>query len=161
MLGVGARGRAARGEAVADGLAAGAVAAALSGVPSTLHGLLVTGRPLDAALAAGALALPRERRRGRLLLAAVPVHLAISLAWGVVLALTLPRRHAVWEGMAAGLAIAGLDLGLLGRRSGRVRALPTLPQVADHLAFGALVGAVLSRRRARGRPAGGWRRCAR
>jgi hypothetical protein len=50
----------------------------------------------------------------------------------------------VW-GALAGLAIAGLDLGVLGRHWPRIRALPTLPQVADHVAFGALVGAVVSR----------------
>jgi hypothetical protein len=50
----------------------------------------------------------------------------------------------VW-GALAGLAVAGLDLGVLGRRWPRIRALPTVPQVGDHVAFGALVGAVLSR----------------
>jgi hypothetical protein len=47
----------------------------------------------------------------------------------------------------AGLAIAALDLGVLGRRVPRIRALPLLPQVLDHVAYGATVGAVLSARR--------------
>jgi hypothetical protein len=54
----------------------------------------------------------------------------------------------VW-GALAGLGIAALDLGLIGRRFPRVRALPQLPQVADHVAYGATVGAVLALRRAR------------
>ena len=135
-------------EATRDGLAAGAVAAVLSGAPSTLHALL-TGAPLlDGALAAGSLLLPRETRPGRLLLAAVPAHLAISLSWGLVLARVLPARGTVPVGSLASLAIAALDLGVVGRRFPRIRALPTWPQVADHVAYGATVGAVLAHRRA-------------
>jgi hypothetical protein len=134
-----------RAGVVRDGLAAGALAAVVSGVPSTAYALLTKRDPLEATLAAGALVLPRETRRSRLLLAAVPVHTAISLTWGVALARLLPRRHPVAAGAAAGLAIAALDLGLGRRRLPRIAALPTGPQVADHAVFGAVVGAVLSR----------------
>ena len=129
-----------------DGLAAGAVAAVVSGVPSTLHALATGGRPLEATLAAGTLVLPRERRPLPLLLAAIPVHVAISLGWGVALAVALPPRRLVVGGAVAGLGIAGLDLGVVGRRFPRVRALPRWPQVADHVAFGVVVGAVVARR---------------
>jgi hypothetical protein len=132
---------------VGDGLAAGAVAAVVSGIPSTAHAL-VTGRdPLAATLAAGSLLLPRETRRTRLLLAAPPVHLAVSLAWGVVLARLLPREPAVVAGAAAGVAIAALDLRLVGRRLSRIRALPLAPQLADHVVYGITVATVLRRRR--------------
>jgi hypothetical protein len=55
-------------------------------------------------------------------------------------------------GLAGGAAIAAVDLGLLahgplGRRWPLIRALPVGPQVADHLAFGAIAGAVLDLRR--------------
>jgi hypothetical protein len=133
-----------------DGLAAGAVAAVLSGAPSTLHALATGASPLEATLAAGTLVLPREHRPLPLLLAAVPAHTAISLGWGVVLSLVLPRRGTTAAGALAGLAIAALDLGVVGRRYARIRALPTLPEVADHVAYGAVVGAVVARRR-RGR----------
>ena len=106
-----------------DGLAAGAVAAVLSGVPSTVHAL-VTGRdPLEATLAAGTVVLPEETRPERLLAAAVPVHLALSLGWTLA-----------------------LDLGVVGRRIPRVRALPLGGQLADHVAYGVVVAAVLRRR---------------
>jgi hypothetical protein len=137
-------------EVLIDGLAAGAVAALLSGTPSTIHALLVTGRPLEATLAAGSLVLPKETRPGPLLLAALPTHVAISLAWGVALAVVLPERRTVALGALAGLGIAALDLGLVAQRVPRIRALPTWPQVADHLVYGAIVGAVVARRR-RGR----------
>ena len=130
-----------------DGLVAGAVAAVLSGAPSTLHALATRSDPLGASLAAGMLVLPRERRRPVLVLAAVPVHLALSLGWALVLAALLPRRRTVAWATLAGLAIAALDLGVVGRRVARIRALPQLPQVLDHVAYGATVGAVLSRRR--------------
>jgi hypothetical protein len=132
-----------------DGLAAGTVAAVVSGAPSTLHALATGDDGMAAAHAAGAMALPHERRGALLFLAAVPVHAALSVGWAEVLAAVLPRRRtAVW-GALAGLGIAALDLGLIGRRFPRVRALPPLPQVADHVAYGATVGAVLARRRGR------------
>jgi len=145
-----------RSTTIEDGLAAGAVAAVLSGAPSTLHALATRSSPLEATLAAGSLLLPRERRALALVLAAVPVHLALSLGWAILLAAVLPRRRTATWGILASLAIAALDLGVVGRRHPRIRALALMPQVLDHVAFGATVGAVLSaRRRSRAwRPAG-------
>jgi len=131
---------------VRDGLAAGVVAALPSGVPSTLHALLTGRDPLEATTAAGSVLRPRAERTAVLVAAAVPVHLALSLGWGVVLARTL-RRPTLARGIAAGLAIASLDLGVVGRRFPRVRALPLLPQLADHAAYGAVAAAMLRRRR--------------
>ena len=129
-----------------DGLRAGAVAGVLSGVPSTAYALLAGRDPLEASLAAGTLLLPHEQRRGRLLVAGLGAHVAISLGWGVVLARVLPRRPPLAAGALAGAAIAGLDLGVLGRRFPAVRRLPLGPQVADHLAYGLVVAAVLQGR---------------
>jgi hypothetical protein len=124
-------------------LRAAAVAAALSGIPSTAHGLLTGRDPLEATLAAGSILLPGEARRKRLVGAAVPVHLALSLGWTVVLDRAGVRSARA--GALAGLAIAALDLGLVGRRHARVRALPLLPQLADHVAFGAVAALELRR----------------
>ncbi|MEJ7568660.1 MAG: hypothetical protein WKF41_10385 [Gaiellaceae bacterium] len=131
-----------------DAIAAGAWAAVVSGAPSTVHALAAGSDPLAATKAAGAILLPSSTRALPLVLAAVPVHLALSLGWAVVLERLGVRR--VGRGAAAGLAIAALDLGVFGRRFPRVRALPLGPQILDHLAFGAVVGLVLGRRR-RGR----------
>ncbi|MGH2757725.1 MAG: hypothetical protein ACRDI3_08055 [Actinomycetota bacterium] len=140
-------------ETLRDGTAAAVPAALLSGVPSTLHALLTDGDPLEASVAAGSILLPRERRRGRLLVAAIPVHLMLSIVWALVLAAVLPRKNPVVEGAVAGLAIAGLDLAVIGRRYPRIRALQPLPQVADHVAFGIIAAVVLARREeARFRP---------
>jgi len=122
---------------------AGLFAAAVSGAPSTLHALATGRDPLEATEAAGSILLPNERRRGRLLAAAIPLHLGISIGWALVLAAVLPRRHTLVAGAAAGLAIAALDLGVVGRRFERIRALPLAPQLADHVAYGAAVGAAL------------------
>jgi hypothetical protein len=132
---------------IADAVAAGAVAAALSGLPSTLWGLVRGGDPLEAALAAGSILLPRETRRMRLVAAAVPVHAAVSVGWAAALAYLLPRRPTVLQGAAAGLAIAALDLGLVGRVLPRIRSLPLAPQLADHAVYGGTVAFVLARRR--------------
>jgi hypothetical protein len=127
------------------GLRAGAVAGALSGVPSTVHAVATGRSPFDALQAAGTLLLADDAPSSAQAAAGVVAHGAISLGWGVVLTAVLPRRRTVVWGALAGLVIAGLDLGVLGRRWPRIRALPRAPQVADHVAFGALVGAVVSR----------------
>jgi hypothetical protein len=130
-----------------DGIAGGAVAAVLSGVPSSAHALATRTNLLEATLAAGTIVRPRETRPVILVAAAIPTHIALSLGWGAVLGLTLPRRHTTVAGALAGLAIAALDLGIVGRRYPRIRALPLAPQVGDHVAFGAVAGAVIARRR--------------
>jgi hypothetical protein len=129
-----------------DAVRAGLLAAVVGGVPSTLHALATGREPLAAAEAAGSLLLPGERRRTRLLAAAVPVHLGISLGWAIVLAAVLPRRRTVLAGAVGGLAIAALDLGVVGRRFPRIRELPLGPQLADHVAFGLTVAAALRQR---------------
>ena len=113
------------------GVAAGLYAAVLSGAPSTAHALATRGDALEASLAAGSILLGDEERRSRLLLAAVPVHLALSLGWATAISLTAPRGHELASGVAAGAAIAALDLGLIGRRFPRIGALPLAPQVAE------------------------------
>ncbi len=136
-------------EVLSDGLVAGAFAAVLAGLPSTVEALLRRTDPLEATVAAGSILLPAERRRARLLAAAVPVHLTLSLGWAVLLARVLPRRATVGAAAAVGLAIAGLDLGLVGPRYPRIRALRLLTQILDHLAFGAAVGFIVGSRRTR------------
>jgi hypothetical protein len=133
---------------VRDGVAAGAVAAVVSGAPSALWSIAAGADPLEPTLAAGSILLPHETRRGRLVAAAVPVHLALSLAWAIVLAHLLPKRRTVAAGLVGALGIAALDLGVVGRRFPRIRALPQLPQLADHALYGAVVALVVRRRRA-------------
>ena len=124
---------------------AGLVAAVVSGAPSTAYALATGRDPLEATRAAGTLLLPEDAPTPALLAAAVPVHLALSLGWAEVLERTLPRRHRVLWGAAGGLAIAMLDLGVIGRRSPAIRRLPLVPQLADHVVFGAVVGALSPR----------------
>ncbi len=137
---------------IQDGLRAAIPAAVLSGLPSTLHALATGRDPLEASVAAGSLLLPKETRCGRLVIAAIPVHLALSAFWSAVLALLTPRKKPVIEGIVAGLSIAALDLGLVGRHYPRIRELPSVPQLADHLAFGILVAITLARLDDRRRP---------
>ena len=118
----------------------------LSGAPSTLHALATGRDPLEASLAAGSILLPCETRRSRLLAAAVPVHLALSLGWA--LALDRAGVRGARRGAVAGLAIGVVDLSLAARVLPRIRALPVLPQLADHAAYGAVAGHVLGRARA-------------
>ncbi|GAB3880879.1 hypothetical protein GCM10029964_036020 [Kibdelosporangium lantanae] len=121
-------------------LRAGAVAAVLSGLPSTIHAV-VTGRDVLASTRAAGTLVPLVRNR---LVAGVVAHVAVSAFWTVVLAAVDQRRKlGVTGGAAAGLVIATLDLEVVGRLFPEVRALPRGPQWADHVAFGALVGGLL------------------
>lgn len=143
--------------AAREGLVAGGVGGLIGVLPSTLHAVVSRRSPLEAALAAGSMLLPQERRRGPLLVAAFLTHGAISLGWGVVLSLGMPRRRPLIEGSLAGLAIAALDLGVVGRGFPRVRRLPVGPQLADHAVYGAAVGLTLSwASGAHGRRLRGW-----
>jgi len=136
------------GGVLGDALTAGLVGAACSAIPSTVWSLARGDDVLEGGRAAGAIVLPRERRTPVLLAAAAPVHLTISLGWAVVMAVVLPRgREPAW-GVIGGLAIATLDLGLIGRRIPSIRALPQGRQWADHVAYGLSVGLALRARRA-------------
>jgi hypothetical protein len=124
-------------QVIRDRLRAGAVAGVVSGLPSTL----LDRRPIEATRAAGTLLGAPTLPRGAV------AHAGLSLGWGVALAALLPRRPSVAAGALAGLGIAALDLGLVGRRFPRIRALPTGPQVADHVAYGVSVAWWLRRAR--------------
>ena len=130
-----------------DGVAAGAVAGLVSGAPSTVWTLLQGGSVLESTAAAGTIVVPEDSPRMSLLAAGAVTHAALSVGWGVVLSVMLPRRPRVVAGAVAGLGIAAVDLGIVGRRLPRIKALPALPQVLDHIAYGAVVAAVLRRRR--------------
>lgn len=135
--------------AVEDGIAAGLYAALPSGLPSTVHALATGRDPLEAARAAGTIVLPDDAPGPALLAAAAPLHLAVSAGWGIALAAVLPRRATTLWGAFAGAAIGVLDLGIARSLWPRIAALPQRPQLADHVAFGAIAGAVIARRRER------------
>ena len=127
---------------------AGVVAATFSGLPSTVWALAHGGDPLAAARAAGTL-VPGRRSRPNLV-GGVAAHLVISAVWTAAFAIVARRRRWEWgpaSGAAAGLAIAALDLGVVGRRYPVIAALPVGPQLADHATFGALLGASLTAQR--------------
>lgn len=119
-----------------------ALATLLSGLPSTLYALLAGGDPLEATRAAGAMV-----GRPDSIAAAALVHGAVSLLWAFVLWLVLPRRHTIVWALAAAMAIAVLDLRIIAPVFfPEVAALDFWPQFADHLMWGACVGAALGRR---------------
>ena len=128
-------------------LSAGLAGAVWSGLPSTVWTLFEGGDPAEGGRALGKVLLPREERTWALLAAGAPVHLALSLGWAAVLARVLPEHDEPVLGVVGGLAIAGLDLAVLGRFLGPIAALPQGRQWADHAAFGLCVGLVLQNRR--------------
>jgi hypothetical protein len=132
---------------VTDVLVAGAAGAVLSGAPSTALTFATGGDVLESTRAVGRAVIGDDRSDARLVLAGGAAHVAISLAWGALLGLVLPERRTVVAGATAGVLIAALDLGSSGRRLPAIRALDWRPQLLDHVAYGAVVGAVLTRRR--------------
>lgn len=126
-----------------DVAVATAVASVVSGAPSTVHAFATGRGVLDAARAAGTLLPGRKDRPG--LIAGVIVHFAVSAFWGGVLGLLLPRRHTAAWGALAGLGIATVSLPTVGRRRPAIASLPQIPQWADNVAFGFVVGWLLCR----------------
>ena len=133
-----------------DVLAAGACAALFSGIPSTVYALVTGGDVFEATRAAGSMIVPSTSTDGRLFIAAAVVHLAVSFFWTAILVWLLPHKRTVLWAMVALSIIAVLDLLVIGRMFPQISALAFWPQFADHLAFGALLGATLEWQR-RGR----------
>jgi hypothetical protein len=119
-------------------------AAIVSGVPSTVWAVVQGDDPLAATRAAGTLIPGRRRRPG--ILGGVVVHVAVSSFWTTMLALAARRwRLTAVRGALAGLGIAAMDLGVVGRRYPAIAALDTHAQLADHVVFGAVLGHLLAR----------------
>jgi hypothetical protein len=131
-------------------LIAAACAALLSGLPSTLHAWWTGGDILEATRAAGAMLIPASSSDMALFSAALIVHTSVSLFWATVLTWVLPQRNTLIWAVAAAAGIAVLDLRIIGPLFPEVHALPFWPQFADHLAWGATLGAVLTWRYRRG-----------
>ena len=128
-----------------DWVTAGLVGAVLSGAPSGLLALLAGDNVLDSTAAIATTVLPEDAPRPVLVGAGVAGHVAISLAWAAALRRLLGPRPRMAVGAAAGLAIAALDLGVIGRRLPSIQRLAVGPQILDHLAYGGVVAFTLRR----------------
>ena len=124
-------------------------AALLSGAPSTLVALRRGDDIFASTEAVGAVVLPRWRSGWARVGAGTVVHLFISLLWARILERLLrdndDAASAALAGAACGAGIALIDIGGIARFLPPIRELPAVPVVADHLAFGAIVGWVLHR----------------
>jgi hypothetical protein len=125
-----------------------AVAAALSGAPSTLEAFRrqrdlrsVMTYVWDATCSVGTLVPPGrpDLIRGALL------HVGISVLCGEGLARMVPERNSVIWGAGAGLVIGVINVGVIGRRFPAIAALPLGPQLADNVAFGAVFAFLVDR----------------
>jgi len=123
-------------------LRAALVAGTVSGLPSTTWTIARHQDVLASTRAAGTLLAPATAGANRQLAAGALAHALLSTGWAAALVAGLPRRGTVAAGAAAGLAIGALDLTLARRIAPAIAALPRLPQLADHAAFGAVVGLV-------------------
>jgi len=129
------------------------LASVLSGAPSTLHSLFTTRSvksaargTLDATRAVGTLLPPG---RPALVKGAV-AHLGISFAMAELLARTLPEKHPIVWGAAAGLTMGLLNVAVIGRSFPSIRALPIGPQLTDNVAFGVVFATAVDARPQRG-----------
>ncbi len=128
-----------------DVLWAWLAATIFSGLPSTVYALVTGDDPLEATRAAGAMLIPAGSPLPQLLAAAAIAHSAVSFFWALILALTLPLRRTLLWAIAAAALIALLDLGVIAPRLfPEVARLAFWPQFADHLVWGACVGATLA-----------------
>jgi hypothetical protein len=128
-------------------LRAALVAGVLSGIPSTVHAVIASRDVLASVRAAGTLLGRPTITRGLL------AHSLVTTLWAAVIAAVPPARRGLAHGATAGVVIGVADLAVAQRRFPAIAALPTLPQLLDHAAFGALVAAMLPADDVR--PAGG------
>ena len=123
-------------------------AAVLSGMPGTTWTVLTGGDLLESTRAAATL-LPGQRDNPTTA-GGIAAHFGMSTGWTLVLSRVIPSRGAkvgAAVGAVAGLAIAAIDMGVIAKRHfPAMAALPQIPQYADHVAFGAIAGAILGRR---------------
>jgi hypothetical protein len=120
------------------------VATAFSGVPSTLHALLTGGDVGEATWAAGGMLIAPDSPRPALFAAAALVHGSVSAFWTLVAGCLLPRRHTLWWSLGFAAAIGLLALKAIAPLAfPGVAALAFWPQMADHLMWGACLGATL------------------
>jgi hypothetical protein len=124
-------------------LIAAILAGILSGIPSTTWAIVTGGDIWEATLAAGAALIGSDATFAQLLAAATVAHGGMSLFWAGVLCAILPKKWPVIGGTVAGVAIAVLDILVIGQALPSIRELAFLPQLADHMMFGAVVGAVV------------------
>ena len=119
------------------------LAGILSGIPSTLWALVSGGDVWEATLAAGATLIGPDATFTQLFAAAAVAHGGMSLFWAGVLSALLPRKWPIICGTVAGAFIAVLDILMIGQAFPSIRELAFLPQLADHMMFGAVLGAVV------------------
>lgn len=105
--------------------------------------MLTHGDIYESTLAAGSILVGQNASFEFLIASAVIVHSALSLFWATILTIFLPRKFIIIWSILAGIGIAILDLLIIGQFIPKIKALPFLPQLADHLAFGGIVGTVL------------------
>jgi hypothetical protein len=130
-----------------DLLVAGWTATLVGGTPSTLYALASAGDPMEATRAAGAMLISASSGTVELVLAAAVVHVCVSFFWAAILVRILPRPHVVLWATAAAAIIGYFDLRVIAPVFfPEVANLPLVPQMADHLMWGASLGWVLGRR---------------
>ena len=129
-------------------LVAGGLAALVGVIPSTVY-LLVTGGDVFASVnALAAMLSANELPVLHRVAVAAAIHITLSFFWASMLVALLPRRAPVFGALAASAIITILDLKVIAPHYFTdAAALEFLPQLADHLAWGATVGAVLRVRR--------------
>lgn len=123
---------------------AAVAAGVLSGIPSTVWAFVTDGDPWEATQAAAQVLVHRDTWFPLQVAAATIVHGGMSLFWSGVLCAVLSPKRAVLDGVGAGFSIAVLDMLAIGPMVPSMRELPFLPQLADHLCFGGIVGAVIA-----------------
>jgi len=133
---------------VSTALVAGGLAGLVGVIPSTVH-LLVTGGDLFAPVnALAAMVAAHELPVLHRVAVATAIHFALSFFWASVLVALVPRRAPVFGALVASAIITILDLKVIAPLFfTEASALAFIPQIADHLVWGATVGTVLRVRR--------------
>jgi len=129
-------------------LLAGGLAGVIGGIPSTVYLLVTGGDVFESLNAVVAMVAGSELPVLQRVAIAGAVHFSLSFLWASVLAVLIPRRAPIFGTLVGSVIIAFLDLKVIAPLYfAEVAALAFIPQLVDHLAWGATVGAVLRARR--------------
>ena len=120
------------------------IAAFLSGIPSTALAYFTGKDMLEATRAAGEMLVAADSSPLQLAMAATAVHGSLTIFWGSVLTLYVPRKHAISCSCIAMILVGIFNLCVVAPRFfPSVAALQFWPQMMDHANLGLCYGIVL------------------
>jgi len=124
-------------------IAAGIIGILLSSIPSTIYYRVTSQNILEPFLSIGLIFIDLSHFYLLILISAA-LHFLISLFWSMVLKFIIPNKKQLLFGMFTGIAIALIDLIIIGSHIPGIANLEFFPLLADHVLWGIIVTGIYS-----------------